>query len=185
MIPIQAQPIHFNVDKLVSEATEILASNFRHFKEHNGINLVAPRGEEEELTFGCGSLYDYDRKRWIAEEQDFDTIIDQFKDTYLASVIKDVGIYAKEKYNLTVGRSRLMALRPKSCLTFHTDIGATMRFHVPIVTNRDCMFIHNIPEPIVSKMPSVGQLYTFDSSVPHTAINASRESRIHLVIVGY
>lgn len=185
MKPVEAQHIHFNVDKLVSEATEILASNYIHFNEHSAINLVAPRGGEEELTFGCGSLYDYDRKRWVAKEQDFDTIIDQFRDTYLVSVIKDVSVYAKEKYNLTVGRSRLMALRPKSCLTFHTDIGATMRFHVPIVINPDCFFVHNVPEPIVSKMPTVGQLYTFDSSVPHTAINASRESRIHLVIVGY
>lgn len=183
--PVSAQPIHFNAERLVAETSEILASHSKHFDKYSAINLVAPRGEEEELTFGCGSLYDYERKRWIAEEKDFDTIIHQFAQTYLADTINDVALYAKEKYNLEVGRSRLMVLRPKSCLTFHTDSGATMRFHIPIITNPDCMFIHNVPHPVVSKMPNVGQLYTFDSSVPHTAINASREHRVHLVMVGY
>ena len=185
MNPIDAQPIHFNTEKLVSETIQILADHKQHFDHYSGINLVAPRGGDQQLTFGCGSLYNYDTKQWIVEEKYFDTIIDQFANTYLADTINDVALYAKEKYNLEVGRSRLMVLRPKSCLTFHTVIGATMRFHIPIVTNPDCMFIHNVPEPIVSKMPTVGQLYTFDSSIPHTAINASREQRVHLVIVGY
>jgi len=183
--PVQALPVIFNKERLVSETTQILTIHSKHFNQHSSINLVAPRGEQQELSFGCGSLYDYEKKKWIAKEQDFDTIISQFKDTYLASVINDVQLYAKQKYNLTIGRSRLMVLRPKSCLTIHTDIGATIRFHVPITTNPDCFFVHNLPEPVVSNMPSVGQLYTFDSSVPHTAINASRENRIHLVMVGY
>lgn len=185
MRPIEAQPKHFNAERLVSEATEILANHSIHFNEHSAINLVSPLNHKDPLTFGCGSLYSYVTNKWIAEEKDFDTIIDQFANTYLADTINDVALYAKEKYNLEIGRSRLMILRPKSCLTFHTDTGATMRFHIPIITNQDCMFIHNVPHPIVSKMPTAGQLYTFDSSIPHTAINASREQRVHLVMVGY
>ena len=179
---INALPVIFNAERLVLETINILADHKQHFDQYSGINLVSPRDHQDPLTFGCGSLYDYDRNKWIAQEKDFDTIIDQFANTYLTDTINDVALYAKEKYNLEIGRSRLMMLRPKSCLTMHTDIGATMRFHIPIITNPDCMFIHNRQ---VSTMPTVGQLYTFDSSVPHTALNASREHRVHLVIVGY
>jgi len=54
--------------------------------------------------------------------------------------------------------------------------------HIPLITNDNCFFINN---EVISRMDAVGHMYTFDSTVKHTAVNASRESRTHLVASVY
>lgn len=181
---VKQLPLVFDIDRLVEQVNTIISGNERHFADRGAINIVRPSVVDDHrgLSYGCGSLYDYETSKWIARETDFDTVIKQFRQTYINSVIDQVAEYARDVDQLSIGRVRLMMLRPKSCLTMHTDHGATLRYHVPISTNEHCMFIHNTS---VSKMPEAGQLYQFDSSVPHTAINASRIERVHLVMVGY
>ena len=74
-----------------------------------------------------------------------------------------------------------MRMRPKTCLTYHKD-DSTMRLHVPIITNDACFFINN---DVVGKMQKCGGLYLYDVASRHTAVNASREDRIHLVVNCY
>ncbi len=78
-----------------------------------------------------------------------------------------------EKFGLV--RSRIMNLKSKTCLSYHKD--PTPRFHMPIITNENCFLIidkkvHHL---------SVGKCYIIDSTLPHTAVNASFEDRLHII----
>jgi len=72
-------------------------------------------------------------------------------------------------------RSRVMTLKSKTCLSYHKD--PTRRFHLPVYTNEKCFImidkeVHHLP---------VGKCYIIDSTLPHTAINASFDDRIHII----
>jgi len=85
---------------------------------------------------------------------------------YINSIIKEHDLY----------RVRLMNLKRKTCYTYHRDQGK--RFHIPIITNENCFFI--VDEELI-RYPADGNYYIVNTSKKHTAINASREDRIHLI----
>lgn len=187
---IKKTAIQFDSALLTKEVTSIINNNSHHLSTNSGFNLIRADGKDQRSVeqFGCGSLYDYHKREWIARESDFNTMIDRFRGLYIESVIHQIRIYASQQYKCGIGRVRLMVLKPKSCLTWHTDVEQQMRFHIPIITNPGAMFIHQDPvnkQTVVSLMQDVGALYTFDATVRHTAINASQEQRVHLVACGY
>lgn len=85
---------------------------------------------------------------------------------YVNSIIKEHNLY----------RVRLMNLKSKTCYTYHKD--QCKRFHIPIITNENCFFI--VEEKII-RYPADGNYCIVDTDKKHTAINASREDRIHLI----
>jgi hypothetical protein len=78
----------------------------------------------------------------------------------------------------TLHRTRIMNMPRATAYGWHYDL--TPRIHIPITTNSACMFILN---DIIYRMPADGSVYWVDTTLEHTAINASREpfSRIHIV----
>ena len=79
------------------------------------------------------------------------------------------------------GRVRLMCLKPKSCLSIHADRGR--RYHYALVTSPDCYLVEmdgNVG--VFHHVPDDGYLYEMDAFLTHTALNAGRSARIHLVI---
>ena len=143
--------------------------------------------DDKALMYCVGSLHDPLTNKWLAYERDFTTPIGYFSNMYIAEVIREIEVYAKQYHNLSIGRARLLTLQPKSTLSLHKDYMGRLRFHVPIITNDSALFIHrDTGQYTVSTMSEVGRLYTFDASVEHTAINASQmHARTHLVVVGY
>lgn len=184
-------PLAFTVDdpsQLISDTYDILKKYSKHFNEHIGINFKKPYAisRKDELAYGCGSLSQYSEVNLV--ERDFNTLTEQLADMYIAhTVIPAIERFTVSMYGIAIGRARLMVLRPKSCLTWHVDREKALRFHIPIITNSSCMFIHqeSTKHPVVGQMKEIGRLYSFNSSVYHTAINASREDRVHLVLSGY
>jgi hypothetical protein len=78
-----------------------------------------------------------------------------------------------KKYNMY--HSRVMRMKSKYCYTWHED--PHMRRHIPIITNPGAFMV--IEEKVI-RMP-VGGVYTVDTKKPHTAVNAWREERVHIV----
>lgn len=77
--------------------------------------------------------------------------------------------------SLNAFRCRIMISDPKGCMSMHRD--ASPRIHIPVKTNKDCLMIidrqcYNL---------EVGNCYFTDTTKHHTAINASREKRIHII----
>lgn len=135
---------------------------------------------ENQLHESCGSLIfdwiNYDgngnvplRKDKIVETEITNTC-NYFKNTYFEDIIQKI-----QNLGYTVYRGRFMKSIHKTCLTMHTD--ATPRLHIPIYTNDNCMMI---VENTVIRLP-FGSTYIVDTRLPHTAINASKNDRVHLV----
>lgn len=78
-----------------------------------------------------------------------------------------------DKYGML--RTRLMQSNPKTCLTMHEDL--TKRIHIPLITNPDCVMI--IEDRVYYLEP--GKVYLTNTTLRHTALNASDRSRVHIV----
>lgn len=138
----------------------------------------------DDPTLGTGSLvYDWDRAVKVDgtlnvplrptpyEETDFTKLCSQFANTVWETVYRDL----ESRYHL--GRVRLMRSMPKTCLSWHRD--TSKRIHLPIRTQPGCMMViqdevHHLEQ---------GQWYMTNTLPEHTAFNASKTDRIHLVAV--
>lgn len=108
--------------------------------------------------------------RWLEKHQmeyketDFNTFI--FNLPYINSILSDLKMY----------RTRVMNLKSKTCYTYHKDL--SKRIHIPIETNENCFIIINKE---VKHYPADGNYYIVDTTQYHTALNASKKDRIHIV----
>jgi hypothetical protein len=101
-----------------------------------------------------------------------------FDGYYIMECVKEIERFVREKYNVVVGKARLLRLEKRTCYPLHKDYNQ-MRVHVPIITNEGCFFVM---KGKVEGMSEVGRAYLFNNNVRHTAVNASQDDRIHLVI---
>jgi hypothetical protein len=88
---------------------------------------------------------------------------------YINSIMSDMKMY----------RTRILKLHSFDCYSYHYDL--SKRIHIPITTNKKCMFII---DDIVYRFPADGSVYLVDTTKFHTAINANREDFIRIHIVG-
>lgn len=141
---------------------------------------------DKQLTDSCGSLIydwndyhpdvDYENsgpkvRDVILQETEFNLLCDLFKDTYIGEVATTLN----EMYGAV--RGRFMMLKMKTCLTYHND--NSQRLHIPLITDENCFMViddnvHRIPYP---------GTYKVDTTKKHTALNASKILRTHLVFV--
>jgi len=118
----------------------------------------------------------HDQIGWLSEdvrERDFRVINPEFRGTAIEALLN--------KLPFEFGRTRIMRMPKKSCLSIHWD--TSLRYHYAVVTNPACYLIcvdDNLGH--FHHVPADGFLYEMDARRTHTAINASREERIHLVI---
>jgi hypothetical protein len=146
------------------------------------INTV--HGQENDHQYGVGSLYyDWTNATTINGEKvvptrdnppteaDFTQLCDVWRGTVVEAM------YGAITDRYVVGRVRIMTSKSKTCLSWHQD--DTKRLHYPIKTQAGCMMII---ENEVMHLPKNRWCLT-DTTYHHTAMNASNETRIHLVAV--
>jgi len=113
---------------------------------------------------------------WLPDdvnEDEFTILNEEFRDTALEDLMR--------RLPFPYRRARLMRMPKKSCLTIHND--TCLRYHYAIKTNPACFLVHmtgNVGE--FHHVPADGYLYEMDGTKTHTAVNASKQERIHLVI---
>jgi hypothetical protein len=110
------------------------------------------------------------RRNIPLSESDFTVLCSQFKNT----IFEDMYNALKKEFN--IGRVRLMALSPKTCLSWHTD--DTNRIHYPLITQPGCFMI--IDDEIMH-IPQDEWWIASTCATYHTAMNSSVKPRIHLV----
>ncbi len=137
-------------------------------------SVTSTKGED--VFEGTGSLYDYSKKEFTASTDQFTELNSIFRGTSFETVYKQIQS-AAENYGVKIGRSRWMRLNPKTCLSLHSDLDE-FRFHIPVKTNDKCFFV---VDDICYRMPEVGSLYLLNTTKLHTAVNASFETRDHIV----
>ena len=137
---------------------------------------------EEQKLKGCLSLYyDFDNhdpkdpnskpaiRDVILKEEDFSEVCDYLKGTYTEEVVN----LLRSRYGIV--RGRYMMMNWKSCLTYHND--ETPRIHLPLITNDGCFMI------IDGKTEKLHESVTYhvDTTKQHTALNAGKHLRFHMV----
>lgn len=137
---------------------------------------------EEQKLKGCLSLYyDFDNhdpkdpnskpviRDVILKEEDFSEVCDYLKGTYTEEVVN----LLSSEYGIV--RGRYMMMNWKSCLTYHHD--ETPRIHLPLITNDGCfMIIDGNTEKLHESVT-----YHVDTTKDHTALNAGKHLRFHMV----
>ena len=179
----------YSADELYTTTQQFPNNGIHWHKDHNQICLNTIISHPDDHLYGCGSLkYDWSNKtiteldngetRMHVPERDYqpsESEFTQFNPKFNGTVFEEI-YYTLQKY-YTLGRVRLMQSKPKTCLTWHND--NSKRIHLPIKTNAGCQMVI---ENQVQHMPA-GTWWLTDTTVSHTAFNASKESRIHLVAV--
>lgn len=175
---------NFDLQAVISK---LLNSGVIHWPGNRQICLNATQKNSDNFLEGTGSLYyDWDKKvlnkdkdgndtifvperESKLEESDFQHLCTQFQRTEFETIYN----LLEERYVL--GRVRLMLLKPKTCLSWHTD--TSKRLHYPIKTQKGCFM--NVNGELNEMLQD--NWYLIDTTVEHTAVNASKEDRIHLV----
>lgn len=179
---INVLDIDIDYDKLLSEYNklnidELLNNRFKQL----AVQCRKDCPIDTQMYESCGSLF-YDWPKYdanptgsvpirekIYKEEDFFENCEYIKNTYIQTVLEKL----KENYNIV--RGRFMLMQHKTCLTYHKD--KTPRIHIPIYTNQNCMMIIN---DNVYRL-DYGKTYLVNTTVKHTALNASKDNRVHLV----
>jgi len=173
-------------EDLLTEIDRMISSDIISWNK-NQICINTIHGESNNYRLGTGSLsLDWENHHTVEEngitkikiiqktnplkEKDFCLVCSQFKNTIFEEIISML------KSNYIIGRVRLMKLEPKTCLSWHVDSG--YRLHFPIKTQSGCFML--IEDEVVH-LPEKSWWWT-DTTKNHTALNASKESRIHLVV---
>lgn len=172
---------------LEPELNELLSSNKISWTSDLQIGVNVTETDSYDYTEASGSLrLDWNNQQKVIDENGNEKIvIPEFKYPkeekdflYLCNIFKDTSFeeifnILQKKYKL--GRLRIMKSKPKTCLSWHVDY--YKRIHLPIKTQAGCLMII---EDEVCELKS-GQWWDTNTIVPHTAVNASKEDRIHLV----
>jgi hypothetical protein len=113
----------------------------------------------------------------IIQENDYslynDEVIENFP--YVIECISKIEVYTKTNF----GRVRLFALPKMSLVSFHKDFGS-IRYHIPIVTSSEAVFIS---DGKLYSMSKYDNLYKLPCDTIHCAINAASKTRLHLALV--
>lgn len=78
--------------------------------------------------------------------------------------------------DLKLHRTRLINLRRQTCYSYHKDF--SQRMHIPLITNPSCWLI---VDDVLHRYPADGSSYLINTTLSHTAVNASKRDRWHIV----
>lgn len=155
--------------------------------EKDQLHITNVPGHEDDPYYSYGSLVaDLSRtkeeimpngsKKWMPHFYDKPIAEESFTSysyIFRGTVFMDIATKLQSRYK--IGRLRVM-IQPRShCLTWHLD--AQPRLHYPIKTQKGCFMIVNDEMRHLQQ----GVSYMVDTTHYHTAVNASRENRIHIV----
>lgn len=173
-IELTALPTYDNLEVELLQLIDLTAKQYC---------ITAPKGHEDDIFYGTGSLkYDW-TKSTISEdgrvnvplrdtvvlEEHFTEVCNLFKNTKFEELYHALS----EKYVL--GRFRVMMMDPSMCLSWHQD--TEERIHYPIKTQEGCFMV--IEDEV--KHLEQNKWYYTKTLKKHTAFNGSKERRIHLV----
>lgn len=174
----------YDADEIYESLKKILDVND---PKNDQVHITNVPGHESDTRYSYGSLVaDLSKtkeeilpdgtKKWIPHfydtpiaEESFTSYSDIFRDT----VFMDIAFKLQAKYK--IGRLRVMIQPRSQCLSWHLD--KQPRLHYPIKTQKGCFMIVNDEMRHLEK----GVCYMVDTKEYHTAVNASRENRVHIV----
>lgn len=181
MSAVQLLDKKFSIAQLLTDInTRVFSDADFSQEQYDKLNQVSLRKSESGWFDGVGSLYDAPSKSFINTTDDFSKPNEKLIGTYVEQVIHEVEDVAQGD-GVKIGRIRLMRLQPRTCYTLHKD-PEEFRYHIPLITSWKSFFA---VDDIIYRMEKAGHLYKFKTSAFHTAVNASKIYRLHIVFDTY
>jgi hypothetical protein len=160
-----------NIDQLKHDSAVVLDKY--PFNNHNQICFQNTPGVDLDPYQGTGDSRLDHCPMYGLQEEDFKIFNPEFNGTVFEEIFKT--------FPHKIGRMRLMKVPAKKCYWMHNDPGM-VRYHFAVDTNSDCFILYR--DHGHYHIPADGVCYKMDTDEHHTAVNASRDDRIHLVISG-
>jgi hypothetical protein len=96
---------------------------------------------------------------------------------YLASALRS--------FTGQVGRTRFALLKTNQKIKEHVDnnLDHTVRIHIPLITNKDCIFcVNRAGVRELKHLPADGRAFFVNTAFPHKVENNGVEDRLHLIV---
>jgi len=151
--------LHQECVKIYYDQCYILANKF------NGVSIQHRRDTPAPFNQVDGLLQSYLYENYT--EKDFNVINKFFVDTEIEKIVDHFNLY----------RTRILLSEKKSCYTIHRD--NTWRLHIPIETNKNCMFF--FPDYNKHFNLETSKIYKVNTKERHTFLNCSDKKRLHFV----
>ena len=167
----------YDADELLAELSSIVDLTDNSWGKDQ-LHISNVPGHEDNLAYSYGSLIVDHAKSKPTDLHFYDEPIEESTFSSISTIFKNTTfekIHSELTTKYKIGRFRIMTARPSGCLSWHRD--ANMRIHFPIKTQRGCFMVINNETQHLKK----GVGYFVNTKQHHTAVNASRETRIHLV----
>jgi hypothetical protein len=121
----------------------------------------------------------------IKLNDDYDPLYDERNYTKFDKSLEHTYTYEMlNQLKSKINRTRVSTLLPNSGLSPHKDLPIKLggRIHIPIKTNKYCLYYTCVGNTIKSINMEEGSVYFINSGVEHWMHNFSNENRIHLII---
>jgi Aspartyl/Asparaginyl beta-hydroxylase len=160
-------PIRLDIDRLRAETEALTWRVPLAFERTRQLGLHSFPGSTDPWYDGCR------KQREIGDDADYTILHPDLKDTYIEEVFT--------RLPFRPFRARLMVLDPSVCYSIHND--DTPRYHIAVTTSPDARFVFVDRQKIIH-IPADGRVYFVDTRQTHTAFNAGKQPRLHLVFGG-
>lgn len=118
-------------------------------------------------------------------EENFTKFLSELNGTYLKQIIDEVYEYHIDMFGSPFsGRCQLIASKPGHTYAFHRDMHTKHRYHIPLKTNEDVIWLFKQKKEIdIVHMPADGRIWYLDPiNISHTFVNASPITRLHVLL---
>lgn len=174
----------YDPDDLLNQLTKIIDINDPLMDQ---VHITNVPGHEGNTRYSYGSLFaDLSKskeevmpdgtKKWVPHFYDKPISEDSFTSVshvFQGTAFEEIATKLRAKYKL--GRFRVMIQPRSNCLSWHSD--SQPRLHYPLKTQKGCFMVVNNEMRHMER----GKCYLVNTRENHTAVNASRELRVHLV----
>jgi hypothetical protein len=120
------------------------------------------------------------------KEEDFSEFLSELNGLYLKEVIDNVLTMHNSKFtNKFQGRCQLIWLRAKHSYKLHRDMHTAHRYHLPILTDENCLWVFETAPRDMSlcHMPADGRIwYLNPRDIKHSVVHLGTQYRLHLLL---
>lgn len=125
-------------------------------------------------------------KKDSISERDFTIMPPGLQSSYFGEVARLISEHHLEVHGTPmIGRMQLLWIKPEYCYKIHSDTHVMHRYHVPILTNPDCVWVFRdkqTPETLLH-MPADGGIWWLNPTAnEHTVVNYGPTPRLHMLL---
>lgn len=181
--PPYCYPIDYKIDRLkLTNSLDILLQRLNIDNNYKyTINLTHIPGMIGDNRWRQYIDNHVELKKNNIDEVNFTELLTEVKDLYIGQIIQE--IYAQHNGNFQ-GRCQIAIMEPKSNFGRHVDKHTKSRYHIPLVTNKDCYwFFYKNKKFYKLHMPADDKVWYFDPvNIEHDFHNVSDQYRWHLLL---